>query len=424
MTIIPRHLASRVEHALGMSRVVNIVGPRQSGKTTLVRDLIASTRYFTLDDDAVRAAIEADPYGQLHLLSEESEETGRPIVIDEVQRVPAITLALKRIVDSNRRFGQYLLTGSSNVFTAGEAYDSLAGRVVTLTLRPLSTAEIAESSPCRLLDVVAEKSDDCLDALPRPVPVERSHVIDLMVRGGFPEIRPLSDSDRMLRYADYLDTIVERDVAPVVPIRKPDILRRLIDQTAARTAQELNVADLCRALGVRKETVNDYLDILSRLGVIHRLGAWTSSGAKREIKAPKLHFMDTGCVTALRGEDSSSFDLGADPTAFGHLLETFVFSELEKTLPHLSKRWRLYHWRLPPHEIDIIAESPGRLMALIEIKATTHVDRRDFRHIDWFLAQGPGCSYRGVGFVVYLGEELLSFGEGRIALPLPMLWSF
>lgn len=170
--------------------------------------------------------------------------------------------------------------------------------------------------------------------------------------------------------------------------------------------------------------MNDYLDILSRLGLVHRLGAWTSSGAKREIKAPKLHFLDTGCATALRGEDSGSFGLDADPTAFGHLLESFVFIELEKSLPFLSKRWRLYHWRLDTREIDIVAEAPGKLLALFEMKASSTVGVQDFRHIDWFRNEGPGRDYRATGFVVYLGSQLLSFGPGRIALPLSMLWSF
>lgn len=424
MKILPRHLAARVEHVLGLSRVVNIVGPRQAGKTTLVRDLIDTARYVTLDDDGMRAALEADAYGQLQLLSEQSVNVGRPIVLDEVQRLPEITFALKRIVDSDGRTGQYILTGSSNIFTTGKAYDSLAGRVMTLTLRPLSAAEVRQQAPCRLLDRVAEQPRDCTDALPEPRPFTRAEAVDLIVRGGFPEIRVLDDRDRMDRYASYLDSIVERDVAPLADVRKPDVLRRLVDQMAARTAQELNAATLCDTLGARKETINGYIDILARLGVVYRLGAWTSSGAKREVKAPKLHFLDTGAAAALRGEDSASFGLGADATALGYLLETFFFVELEKSLPYSAKRWRLYHWRQHTREIDIVAEAPGKLLALFEIKAAATVDAQDFRHIDWFMTEGPGRSYRTTGFVVYLGDRLLSFGPGKIALPLSMLWSF
>jgi len=174
------------------------------------------------------------------------------------------------------------------------------------------------------------------------------YVIDLLVSGGFPVIRPLEDRDRTARYDSYVNSIVERDIAPVAEIRRPDTLRRMINQLAHRTAEELNVTSLCSALGARKETVNTYLDILSRLGIVHRLGAWTASGARKEVRSPKLHFMDTGCATALRGEDAASFGLRADPVALGHILESFVFCELEKSLPLLKRRWDLYHWRYAP----------------------------------------------------------------------------
>lgn len=424
MKVIPRHLAARIEQSLGSSRVVNIVGPRQAGKTTLVRDLITNARFITLDDDSARAALEADPYGQLQLLSEESRKAKHPVVLDEIQRLPEITFALKRIVDEDHRPGQFILTGSSDVFTSGKAYDSLAGRVMTFVLRPMSAAEIVEQAPCRLLDVVAQYPNDCLLELPRPFALTRKQAIDLIVSGGFPEIRKISDQDRAHRYLSYLDSIIERDVAPIAAVRKPDTLRRLIDQLAVRTAEELNVAALCNVLAARKETINNYVDILQRLGIVHRLGSWTSSGGRREVRASKLHFLDTGCATALRAEDSSSFGINADPVALGHLLESFVFIELEKSLPHLDKRWRLYHWRQEGREIDIVAEAPGKLIAVFEMKAAATVSINDFKHINWFLSEGPGKSYKGIGFVVYLGADLLSFGRGRIALPLSMLWSF
>ena len=309
MKVIPRHLAIRIEEALKISRVVNVVGPRQSGKTTLVKDLLDTARYLTLDDDRVRGALETDPYGQLADISEQARKSSRPVVLDEVQRLPEVTFALKRIVDTNRGPGQFVLTGSSDIFSSGKAYDSLAGRVMTLTLRPLSASEIAERAPCRLLDIVSEQPKDCLGSLPRPESFTKSEAVDLIVRGGFPEIRKLKDHNRIQRYVSYLDSIVERDVAPIAEVRKPDTLRRLIDQLAARTAEEFSIAALCKVLGARKETVTEYIDILSRLGVVHRLGAWTSSSGKREIKAPKLHLLDTGCATALRARTVAASDL-------------------------------------------------------------------------------------------------------------------
>jgi predicted AAA+ superfamily ATPase len=138
----------------------------------------------------------------------------------------------------------------------------------------------------------------------------------------------------------------------------------------------------------------------------------------------EIHFMDTGCATAIRGEDVSSFGLSADYSALGHLLESFVFCELEKSLPFLSTRWELHHWRNAPREVDVVAEAPGRILALFEMKASMTVDWFDFRHVDWFLKDGPGQAYRGCGFVFYLGDQILSFGPGRLALPLSIFWSY
>jgi predicted AAA+ superfamily ATPase len=208
-----------------------------------------------------------------------------PIVIDEVPRLPQITLALKRIVDRDRRPGQFVLTGSSDIFTIPKALDTLAGRVSTLTLRPLSAAEIMRAGPCRLLDTISDDPIAYAGHLPSPAPFQRSKAIDLIVRGGFPEIRPLDDRDRTARYESYFGSIVERDIAPVAEVRRPDTLRRLINQLAHRTAEELNVTSLCSALGA-KETVATYLNVLSRL-------------ARKEVRSPKPHSMDTVCATAL-----------------------------------------------------------------------------------------------------------------------------
>ena len=423
MSIIPRHLSKILERTISNSRIVNVVGPRQDGKSTLVRDLMRSAAYVTLDDDTSLRALEADPYNQLKALSRQAP-AGLPVVIDEIQRLPSLTLALKRIVDEDNRKAHFVLTGSSDIFTSGASLDSLAGRVSTLTLRPFSTAEIFGSEPCLLLDAVAMAPQDPMALLPSPRSYERDEVIELIVRGGFPEMRALADRDRGDRYTSYVDSIIERDMSAIYAVRKPDAVRRLISQAAARTGQEFNPSTIAGQLGIKFETITNYVDALTRLGIVLRLGAWTSSKAKREIKSPKLHLMDTGFATALRGEDAGSFGALADPGALGALFETFVFTEIEKTLPFLSKRWSLWHWRDNYREIDIGAEAPGRLLAVFEIKASSTVSPGDFKHINWFMTEGPGTGYRGTGFVVYLGDRVLSFGSGRIALPASIFWSY
>jgi predicted AAA+ superfamily ATPase len=424
MKYILRHLAQTAAGVLRTARVLNIVGPRQSGKTTLVREMIPAAKLIDLDDGSLLASLGLDPYGMLSELAVEATRQGLPIIIDEVQRLPQITLAIKRIVDRERRPGQFVLTGSSDIFTAPAALDSLAGRISTLVLRPLSSAEIRGKGPFRLLDSVSDEPQAISSNLHHSGSYSRADALDLIVRGGFPEIRPLLDRDRMARYESYVSSIVERDVAPISDIRRPDALRRLINQLAYRTSEELNVANLCGVLGTRKETVARYLDVLSRLGMIQRLGAWTAAGTRREIRSPKLHFMDTGIATALRGEDSHSFGLGSDTSAIGHVLETFVYVEIEKSLPFLKRRWELSHWRMAPHEIDIIAQAPGRLLALFEVKASSSVNAADFRHLNWFFQEGPGTSFKGHGFVIYLGDQTIPFGPRMTALPLSTFWSY
>lgn len=423
LSLLSRHLVSALDRTLATSRVLNLVGPRQGGKSTLVRSLLRSASYITLDDETSYRALEQDSYGQIKALSRQAAP-GLPIVIDEVQRLPGLTLALKRIVDEDNRRAHFLLTGSSDIFTSGASMDSLAGRVSTLTLRPFSTAEIAGAGPCLILDAAATAPDDLLSLLPRPRAYDRHDVIDLIVRGGFPDMRDLDDRERGDRYTAYVDSIIERDMSAIHPVRKPDAVRRLIVQAAARTGQEFNPSTMAGYLGIRLETLTAYVDALTRLGIVLRLGAWTTSKSRREIKASKIHLMDTGFATALRGEDAGSFAPLADPTALGALFETFVFTELEKSLPFLSRRWTLWHWRDNYHEIDLLAEAPGRRLALFEMKASSKAGPEDFRHIDWFLTKGPGVGYQGVGIVVYLGEHAVSFGAGRYALPASLLWSY
>lgn len=418
--LIPRHLHREINDALQSARVVNIIGPRQVGKTTLVRDLMDRGRFVTLDDPGVLAAVEADPHGQLDALAAEAGDG--PVIIDEVQRSPALALAIKRIVDGNRRMGQFLLTGSSNVFAAAHVADSLAGRVRTLRLLPLSAAEIHRRGPVSLLDWAGQEPN--LATLPSLPQANRHDYLDLLVRGGYPEIRPLADRPRQRRYRDAIDAIVDRDVADVLKIRKPDALRRLIGQLAARTAQEVSIEALCAATGVQRGTLEQYMDVLTGLSLVTRLGSWASGEAKREIKRPKVQFVDTGIAAALRGFDGTSFGPEGDPVELGHLLETYVHGELVKSLPFQSRDWRLWHWRNQGgRAIDVLAQC-GRKLVAIEVKAATTLHANDLNNIRWFATKGPGQKHNVTGLVLYMGDQVLTFGDGLFGLPLSIFWAW
>lgn len=417
---LPRHLTPALQEAVATARVVNLVGPRQVGKTTLVRDLFKRGRFVTLDDVAILTAMEADPEGQLTSLA--GDQPNAPVIIDEAQRSPKLALAIKKIVDRNRRKGQFVLTGSSNVFTAAEVADSLAGRMQTLKLWPLTSAEVNRTPASRLIDW-AMQSDPTLSQISDPAHLGRKDYVDLILMGGYPEIRALPLRSRQRQYRDYIDAVVDRDVADIMPVRKPDALRFLIDQMAARTAQEINTSELAKLAKLKRETVDQYLDILMRLSLVTKLSAWMPGESKRDIKQPKFQFVDTGIASALRRLNDRSFDIGNSPEALGGLLESFVVGELLRALPIQEEDYRLYHWRSADRrEIDILIDGGHRLVG-IEVKAATTVAAEDFKHLKWFATDGPGRGRSTVGIVLYLGQEKLTMGEDRFALPLSALWA-
>lgn len=417
---LPRHLMPELRDALATARVVNLVGPRQVGKTTLVRDLFRHGRFITLDDAAILAAMEADPEGQLTALTEVQPDA--PVIIDEAQRSPKLAMAIKKIVDRNRRKGQFVLTGSSNVFRAAEVADSLAGRMQTLKLWPLTGAEINRAPASRLIDWAMQPVPR-LAQIGDPAPLGRKDYAELILMGGYPEIRALPLKSRQRQYCDYIDAVVDRDVADVMPVRKPDALRFLIDQMTARTAQEINTSELAKLAKLKRETVDQYLDVLMRLSLVIKLGAWMPGESKRDIKQPKFHFVDTGVAAALRRLNERSFDIGKSPEALGGLLESFVVGELQRALPLQDEDYRLYHWRSADRrEIDVLIDGGHRLVG-VEVKAATSVAAEDFKHLKWFAKDGPGKGRSTVGIVFYLGQEKLTLGEGNFALPVSALWS-
>ena len=366
-----------------------VIGPRQVGKTTLVRDLFGDGRFVTLDNSAVLAAIDADPEGQLTDLLDDVDSA--PLIIDEAQQSKKLALAIKRMVNTNRRKGQFLLTGSSNVFTTSYVADSLAGRMRTLKLWPLSASEINKAPLNRLMDWAMQISPS-LAQIANPEPATRRDYIELILAGGFPETRTLPLQTRQRQYRDYIDAVVDRDVADVMPVRKPDALRILVDQMAARTAQETNTSELSKLTKLQRVTVDQYLDILIRLSMVSKLGAWTSGDAKRDIKQSKYHFVDTGIACALRRFTGATFTVDNNPQALGGLIESFVVGQLLRALPMQDADYRLYHWRsADQREIDILIDG-GHHLVNIEVKSAAAVNSDDFKHLKWFAADGPGRS--------------------------------
>lgn len=416
---IHRYLISGLDTFLKYSRILNLVGPRQVGKTTLVRDLLQKGQYISLDNKETLETIENDPYGSLLSLSQNSKNL--PIIIDEAQNSPKLPLALKRIVDTDRIKGQFLLTGSSNIFRTSNVTDSLAGRVMTLTLDPLMSAEIFSSAVPRIIDWAFDDNSSIADI--RCKQSAKTDVVDLVLKGGFPEIRELPIKERQIAYSNHINLIVDRDLDVILKVRKPDGFRRLINQMAIRTGNETSITSLSKTLNLSRETVDLYIDVMIRLSILVRLDAWASGEHHREIKNPKYHFVDSGIVCSLRNFDTGSFDIGQNPTAFGPILESYVVNEFLRALPFQQRNYRAYHWRSPDHrEIDLIIERDRDVLG-IEVKSASDFDGNDLSHLRWFAKKGPGKNRRFTGILIYLGNRAWPLGDNIYAIPISALWS-
>lgn len=407
-----RNITSRVVKALGDTPVVLLHGARQTGKTTLAQEIAAHAhpaQYVTLDAGGMLSAAQRDPQGFV-------DEFKGPVIIDEVQRVPELALAIKLAVDRDRRPGRFLLTGSANVLWLPRLADSLAGRMAVLTLWPLSQGEI-EGVEERFIDIVFEA--DRLPALRSPV--ERDEVLERLLAGGFPEAVARAPSRRRDWFESHVSAILQRDVRDIIQrIERLHELPRVLSVLAARTATTLNVADLSRTLGIPHSTLTRYLTLLQTMFLLLLVPAWGANVRRRLARAPKLSVADTGLAAHLVGVHGRG--LLEAPEIWGALLETFVIGELTKQNGWSRVRPQMLHFRTGKgeSEVDIVLEDGSGRVVGIEVKAASSVAAHDFRGLR-ALAEAAGKKFiRGI--ILYLGREVVPFGSGMHALPLSGLW--
>ncbi len=407
--LYPRFAEPRLTEALVDSPIVLIHGPRQCGKTTLAQ-IIGGRKgyaYISFDDAVLCTAAQADPVGFAGDLPER-------VILDEVQRVPALFSALKVAVDRKRSAGRYILTGSANVLLVPKLADSLAGRMEIIRLHPLAQCELNRRTT-RFLDSLFAGNFKI-----RQTDRLASQLAEKIIAGGYPAAlaRP-SERRRATWYRDYLDALVQRDVRDLARISSLDILPRLLTLAASQTARLLNVADLSSPFQVSRPTIRDYVTLLERVFLVDSLPPWHSNRLSRLIKTPKLHVGDTGLACALLG--INAVDLAADRPLLGQLLETFAFQELRRQASWYGESVEFFHYRdKDGAEVDIVIERGARVLAGIEIKASATVTGADFRGLRK-LKEASGKRFVA-GVVLYDGEACASFGDGMYAVPLRTLW--
>lgn len=407
--LIDRGLADVVVDAMSSARVVALLGPRQAGKSTLVRVLARgalSAEYLTLDDAPARSAASADPEGFVAAL-------GRRTVIDEVQRAPELLLAIKSRVDRDHTAGQFLLTGSANLRRIPRVSDALPGRVDYLTLWPLTQGEIAG----RRDDVVGRWFDGDIPVV-TDAPVGRHAYAHLLLAGGFPEARGRAGASRSRFFNSYVASIVDRDVADVARVHDPSSIATLLRLVAARSGALARYEALGRDASLDGKTVKSHLDVLERLFLIRIRRAWHVNLGQRQVKAPKLYVSDPGLLAALIGVDDRR--LHEDGGLAGALLETFVATELERLASWGDQPLSFWHYRNDGREVDAIIEHPSGDIVGVEVKASATIRTQDFRGLA-HLRDRVGARMRA-GIIVYTGQRTLPFGDRLWAMPLAGLW--
>jgi predicted AAA+ superfamily ATPase len=403
----PRWIEERVRNEMSDTRVVLLSGPRQAGKTTLAKKAAEKgATFLTLDDPTTLSAAKSDPVAFIRGLDRAT--------IDEIQRAPELVLAIKRSVDEDTRPGRFLLTGSANLLTIPTVADSLAGRMAIVDLLPLSISEIRRR-PSRFLDEVFRGN------APKPSePIIGEDLVTAVLTGGYPEVLLRNSWNRRRDWClNYVRAIIERDVRDVAQIEKAQQLPRLLRVLAHHSGQLVNYSGLGSPLGLTHVTTQKYAGIFGQLFLTSLLQPWSRNELKRLIKTPKLHFLDSGLLAALR--DLSPQRLASDRGAFGSLLETFVLSEVLKLASWTGMRYSMSHYRdKEQNEVDIVIEDQAQRTVGLEVKAGATVTSADFGGLRK-LAEASG-KYFVLGLVLYDGDTVVPFGPNLFATPISSLW--
>ena len=353
----PRTLSKVIFRALKTFPAIVITGPRQSGKTTLLKMLFAKSHSIvTLEDPDIRMRAKEDPVGFL-------EQYKPPVIFDEIQYVPELLSYIKTRIDEKRKPGQWLFTGSQNFTLMQGISQTLAGRAAVLTLLPFSYAERTGMGETSLLISEWIKGIDrnlvCKDTLP---------LSELILRGNYPEIASRRSVDRQLWCGSYISTYLERDVRNLAQIGDLSQFEKFLKLCAVRTGQLLNLSELSKELGVSVPTVKRWLSILETGYQVYLLYPYFKNIGKRLIKSPKIYFNDTALASYLLGVHSKETLINSPN--FGNLFETMVVTDILKRFLNSGQMPSMYYLRTRDGlEVDLVLEYEQKLH-LLEIKGT------------------------------------------------------
>ena len=410
----PRALEPTLRARLATFPVVVVTGARQTGKSTLARELEGDARsYLTLDDygvlDQARRAPDALlARGAFSSAFSGGFDTGSPLTLDEIQRAPDLLLAVKRAVDVRRIPGQFLLTGSANLDLMKGGSETLAGRAVYVTLWPMTRREAAGAGCAGSWDVLVDEAPGCwMETLVDLAPATRTRWEELVLRGGypFPALHLGMQSDREAWFEAYLRTYLERDLRQLAAIDNLVGFQRLARAVSHGLGGLMNQASLARDAGLPPTTAQRYLHLLETSYQLLRVEPYSVNRNKRLVKSPKLYWCDPGLALHLAGET----------TPGGAHLENLIACDLFAWRETRPRRPNILFWRTSKGaEVDFVIEARQTLIP-VEVKSSRTVRVADARHLDTFMDE-YGDRVRA-GVLVYVGRETYWLTDRVLAVP-------
>ena len=405
----PRWQKKTIKQLMSERRVLLLSGPRQSGKTTLARELESDqTEYRTLDDSTLREAAENDPQGFI-------KRSTNTMIIDEVQLTPSLLPAIKKVVDEDTRPGQYLLTGSANIQSLPTVRESLAGRIAKIRLRPLAQGEVKKIAPQFIESAFKQSFSRSYTHY------DRDALLEMAFRGGFPEPMILQDRSRRRWHTDYISAILERDLKEITKIHRKNAMRELVNILAAWSAKFMDLSAIGSGLSIKRPTIESYINALETLYLVERIYPWTKTDYARVGKQSRLFMVDSGLMTTLLRWKMDQVRFDSDRS--GKLMETFAFNEIMAQVEAGDGLYELFHYRdREKREIDFLIEREDNALLGIEIKAGSAIGKNDFKHMKWFQ-NNLAKNQTFIGLILYTGEFPASFGDNLWAVPFGLLWS-
>ncbi len=391
--MIKRHLQSVLENSVNYFPILTLTGPRQSGKTTLVKATFPKADYISLEDPSNRTLAMEDAKGFL------GQFGSRQVILDEAQRVPDLFSYIQGIVDQADKQGQYILTGSQNFLLLEKISQSLAGRCAIHYLLPFSYSELAGRRPFDF-----DKLSDKREA--KPEQGNKADLFETIWTGGYPRIYDKHIPPQQW-LANYIQTYIERDVRSIVNVSDLETFTRFVRLCAGRTGQLLNTQSLGNDCGLDTKTVKRWISILETSFIVKLLRPYYKNFNKRLIKSPKLYFLDSGLLCYLLGIQKPE-ELMVH-SARGAIFESWVISEIYKSYYHTGKQPAMYYFRDSNHnEIDLLLEQGTKILP-IEIKSGQTINTDFFKGLEYWRKLTEGANSPAV--LIYGGNSPTIFKD-------------